>query len=110
VAWNPPEGVDLDEVIEVAEEMGYLPDKSGQEYIDHLREDTDVTVDTGLQDPFEFEAFSGAPGRRRRTGQRFDSIIPQRDEEDFGLELPFDEDSDLEDTGILSADEVRRLF
>jgi len=35
VAWNPPEGIDLDEVIEVAEEMGYLPDKSGQEYIDH---------------------------------------------------------------------------
>jgi hypothetical protein len=44
VAWNPPEGVDLDEVIEVAEEMGYLPDKSGQEYIDHLRENTDVDV------------------------------------------------------------------
>jgi hypothetical protein len=70
----------------------------------------DATVDTGLQDPFEFEAFSGAPSRGRRTGQRFDSIIPQRDEEDFGLDLPFDETSDLEDTGILSADDVRRLF
>jgi len=44
VAWNPPEYVDLDEVIEVAEEMGYLPDRSGQEHIDYLREDTDVTV------------------------------------------------------------------
>ena len=42
--WDPPKHVDLDEVIEVAEEMGYLPDKSGQEYIDYLREDTDVTV------------------------------------------------------------------
>jgi len=36
VSWNPPEYVDLDEVIEVAEEMGYLPDKSGQEHIDAL--------------------------------------------------------------------------
>lgn len=44
MAWDPPEHVDLDEVIKLAEEMGYLPDKSGQEYIDHLREDTDVTV------------------------------------------------------------------
>ena len=25
MAWDPPEHVDLDEVIEVAEEMGYLP-------------------------------------------------------------------------------------
>jgi hypothetical protein len=44
VAWDPPEGITLNEVIEVAEEMGYLPDKSGQKYIDYLREDTDVTV------------------------------------------------------------------
>jgi len=44
VVWDLPKYVDLDEVIEVAEEMGYLPNKSGQEYIDHLREDTDVTV------------------------------------------------------------------
>jgi hypothetical protein len=44
VAWDPPEHVDLDEVINAAGEIGYLPDKSGQEYIDHLHEDTDVTV------------------------------------------------------------------
>ena len=44
VTWDLPEHVDLDEVIKVAEEMGYLPNKSGQEYINHLREDMDLTV------------------------------------------------------------------
>jgi len=44
VSWGPPEGIDIEEAVAVAEEMGYLPDRSGQEYIDHLREETDVTV------------------------------------------------------------------
>jgi len=42
VAWNPPEYVDIEEVEEAAREMGFLPEKSGQEYIDHLRDETDV--------------------------------------------------------------------
>lgn len=64
MAWNPPEGVDLDEVIEVAEEMGYLPDKSGQEYIDHLREDTDELL--GLGDVHEAD---GSGRGRLRLGE-----------------------------------------
>jgi len=44
MVWNPPDYVDIEEVEKVAREMGYLPEKSGKEYIDNLREDTDVTV------------------------------------------------------------------
>lgn len=43
VTWDPPEYVDLNEVTEVTEEMGYLSDKSGEDYIDHLREETAET-------------------------------------------------------------------
>jgi len=38
VAWNPPEGIDIEEVEAAAREMGYVSDKSAEEYFRDIRE------------------------------------------------------------------------
>jgi hypothetical protein len=43
VSWNPPEGIDIEEVEEVTREMGYISDKSPEDYFRDLRE-SGVTV------------------------------------------------------------------
>ena len=83
-----------------------------------IRPDTGTTtaIDFGIDTVTETE--TGTPterrfpniGRGREAEERLEAVVEEREEDGFAFSGQFNEASDLEDTGILSADEVRRLL
>ena len=45
MAWDPPEGIDIEEVEAVARGMGFIPEKTGEEYLQELRESSVNVID-----------------------------------------------------------------
>jgi len=128
MAWDPPDHIDIEEVEEAAREMGHLPEKSGEEYDQYLREETDVNV-TGVPervgdylDPYAESAWVQGEGKYfcpamdLRTEAPFDGKIGPEDWQDhiavlvgqLDLVLPDFEDQ-YEGTGALNFTDVVRL-